>query len=133
MSEQEKPQGETPQPRRIKDVMFEALVRDGVTDTQEVLRRIYAEFPQANSGPKDVAWYRWQFREKGLLEAKGKLTAEQRKARKAEYEAQYKAKQAAVKQARREAAMKLAAEAERARIEALVEAEVARRLAEIEK
>jgi hypothetical protein len=116
--------------RAIKHVMFEALVRDEVTDTQEVLDRIYEEFPNANSGPKDVSWYRWQFRECGLLDAKQKLSAAERKANKAAYEAEYKAKQQAAKDARRAVARAEQELAAKVAFETAVAEAVARALAE---
>lgn len=111
-------------PRMIKDVMVERILAGD--STQEVLDAIYAEFPDANSGPKDVAWYRWRLRKDGKLPERSKLTAEERKARKAAYEADYRAKQAAIK-AERRAEAKAAQEAE---LEARIAAEVERRLAE---
>lgn len=117
-----------PQVRRIKDVMVEQIMA-GAT-TQQVLDAIYLEFPQANSGPKDVAWYRWRLRQQGQLPERAKLTPAERKARKAAYEAQYRAKQDAVKAARRADAEAQAKAELEARIEAEVEARLAARLAE---
>lgn len=116
-------------PRMIKHVMYEALVRDRVEDTDEVLERIFAEFPTANSGPKDVSWYRWQFREAGLLPKQEKLTPEERKARKAAYEASYKAKQEQLKAERRAAARAEQDAAEAKRFADAVAAAVAAELA----
>lgn len=129
MSKSTQPQAESQveeqvRPRMIRDVMVERILAGDSTDA--VLEAIYAEFPNANSGPKDVAWYRWKLRKDGKLAQRAKLTDEERKARKAAYEAEYRAKQDAVKAARRaEAEAKAAAE-----LEARIEAEVLRRLAE---
>lgn len=132
-SQNTQPQAEAEEqvrPRMIRDVMVERILAGDSTD--EVLAAIYAEFPNANSGPKDVAWYRWKLRRDGQLPERRKLTPAERKARKAAYEAQYKAKQAAVKAERRdEAKAKAKAELE-ARIEAEVEARLAARLAKAE-
>lgn len=92
-----------PKVRRIKDVMIEQI--GAGASTQEVLAAIYAEFPNANSGPKDVAWYRYQLRKQGALPARTKLTPAERKAKKAAYEKAYKAKQQELKAARRAAAL----------------------------
>lgn len=117
-------------PGKIKDVMRYAILDRGIESTEQVLALILHFFPQANSGPKDVAWYRWQFRKNGLLPERSKLTPEQRKARKAEYEREYKAKQQAAKDERREAANAERERIERERFEAAVAAAVAKALAE---
>lgn len=114
---------------KIKDVMIFCLMELELEETDLILEVIYHFFPQANSGPKDVAWYRWKLRRAGKLEQRETLTEEERKARKAAYERDYKAKQQALKEARREEA---AAERERIateRFEAAVADAVAKALA----
>lgn len=113
--------------RKIKDVMYEQIVVAQETDTQKILDAIYLEFPDANSGPKDVSWYRWKFRKAGHEIAGGrteKLTDEERKAKKTKYEAERKEKLAKDKEARRQAAQAAALEAEQQKIAALTDAAI---------
>lgn len=110
--------------RKIKDVMFDCLVTEQITDTQEVLNRIYAEFPTANSGPKDVSWYRWKFREAGhpIPGGRGaKLSEDEKKAKKAAYESTRKQKLAQDKEARRQEAQQKLLEQQQADIAALTD------------
>lgn len=108
--------------RSIRDIMYEMIPaknedgKDKYT-TEEILEKIYEEFPNANSGPKDVSWYRWRLRKEGVLQggkSRQSLTAEEKKARKAEYEKNYREKQRQEKEARRaEAGAQAAAARER--------------------
>lgn len=110
--------------RKIKDVMYEQIVEKKETDTKVILDAIYLEFPDANSGPKDISWYRWKFRRDGHEVEGGrgeKLTDEERKAKKVEYEAKRKAKLDKDKADRRQAAQQAALEAEQQKIAALTD------------
>jgi hypothetical protein len=116
--------GSTAKVRKIKDVMYEQIVEKKETNTQVILDAIYLEFPNANSGPKDVSWYRWKFREAGhdIPGGRGgKLTDAEKKARKATYESQRKAKLEADKAKRRETAQQAAVRAEQERIAGLTD------------
>lgn len=113
--------------RKIKDVMFEQIVEKKETDTQKILDAIYLEFPDANSGPKDVSWYRWKLRKAGHDIGGGrgdKLSPEEKAAKKATYEADRKAKQDKAKADRRQAAQQAALEAEQKKIADLTDAAI---------
>lgn len=92
-------------PKNIAEVMRTSIAAGMSTD--EVLEQVYLHFPNANSGPKDVAWYRNKIRKGGgeVPNSRPRLTADERKAHKAAYEAEYKVKQQELKEERRQAAI----------------------------
>lgn len=87
-------QNETvPQYKTVIELMNEHLPRleaDGKCHTSELLELMYLHFPESRGTHKDVAWHRNRLRKAGVLNPVQRLTVEQRKARKAEYEKKFR-------------------------------------------
>lgn len=59
------PKGKSGKPLKIKDLIIDGLLSG--TDEQEIIRLVHQNFPDAKTGPRDIAFYRYKLRKSGQL------------------------------------------------------------------